>query len=132
MNTLKGNISAVKTIGSLSLVSVMVGKTRLSAIVIDTPENSPYLQEGSSINVIFKETEVILGKGNSLTISLQNKINGTVESIENGELLSRLTLQTEVGKLISIITSRAVGQLELAIGSEVVAMVKTNEIMLAE
>ncbi len=110
----------------------MVGKTKLSAIVIDTPENSPYLQEGNSINVIFKETEVILGKGNDLEISLQNKINGTVESIENGELLSRLTLQTEVGKLISIITSRAVGQLCLETGSEVVAMIKTNEIMLAE
>src|SRR5690606_129426 len=132
MNILKGKIEYITVNKNLSLVSVNVNGQLISAIVIDNPETAPYLEQGNSIKIIFKETEVIIGKGKTDNISLQNKFTGTVESIETGELLSKLTLNTTIGKIISIITTNAVNQLELKKDSEITAMVKTNEIMLTE
>jgi len=131
MNILKGKIDSVNENGQLSLVKVSVGKLTFTAIVIDTPGSAPYLSSGNDVNVIFKETEVIISTGQRPQISLQNKIPGIVHSIESGELLSKLVLETEVGRIKSIITHRAVSQLELEVGSKVVAMIKTNEIMLS-
>ena len=132
MNILKGEIESVTVRKSLSLVKIKVGNFHLTTIVIDTPESSPYLHPGNSVNAIFKETEVIIGKGNDHQISLQNKLTGTIESIESGDILSKVTLETEVGKIVSVITTNAVTQLQLTIGVEVTAMVKTNEVMLSE
>ncbi|NER12862.1 tobe domain protein [Leptobacterium flavescens] len=132
MNILKGEIKNLSVKDSLSLVYVDVEGITLSAIVIDTPQTAAYLTPGSKIQLIFKETEVIIGKGKENHISLQNKLPGTIGFIEKGDLLSRLVVDTEAGKITSIITTNAVNQLGLETGSEVTAMIKTNEIMLSE
>ena len=132
MNSLKGEIESVNVNGSLSLIGIKVNNTHLSAIVIDTPQTAPYLKAGNSINVIFKETEVIIGSGTEHQISLQNKLVGAVQSIESGKLLSKLILDTTVGKVASIITTNAVKKLLLREGSKITAMIKTNEMMLSE
>jgi len=131
MNILPGKIESVKVNGSLSLVHIMVGTTRLTAIVIDTPETAPYLKPENNIKVIFKETEVMVGKGTDHEISLQNKLVGTIQSIESGDLLSKLVLDTKAGTVTSIITTNAVDQLQLEKGSLITAMIKTNEMMLS-
>jgi molybdate transport system regulatory protein len=132
MNTLVGKIEKITVSGSLSLVSIMVEQTLMNAIVIDTPQTAPYLYLGNTVNVIFKETEVIIGKGTQHHISLQNKLTGNIKHLESGELLSKLILETSAGKVISIITTNAVNNLQLKEGSEITAMIKTNEIMLSE
>jgi molybdopterin-binding protein len=90
------------------------------------------LQKGKAITVIFKETEVIIGTGTNHTISMQNKFVGPIISIESKALLSKLIIETSVGKITSIITTNAVKQLKLIVGLEVTAMVKTNEILVTE
>ena len=132
MNILEGKITEVKVDGNLSLVRIGVKTTQLTSIVIDTPASAPYLKPGTDIKVIFKETEVMLGKGNEHAISLQNQLVGQVRSIEAGKLLSKLVLDTNAGTIISIITTNAVSQLNLEKGSKVTAMIKTNEMMLSE
>lgn len=132
MNTIVGVIEEIKTRGSLSLVTISAEEIQLTAIVIDTPETTTYLKIGGPIKAIFKETEVIIAKGDSLEISLQNRIAGTVTKIESGELLSKIVMQTDVGIITSIITTKAVEQLTLTEGSSVTALIKTNEIMLSE
>ncbi len=132
MNILKGTIEKLTISGSLTLIGIKVNAVGLSAIVIDTPKTAPYLKIGNAITVVFKETEVIIGKGNTDAISLRNKFKGIIEILESKELLSKLTINTDVGKISSIITTNAVKQLKLEIGSAVTAMVKTNEILISE
>ena len=132
MNILKGTIEKLTVAGSLTLIGIKVNSIGLSAIVIDTPQTAPYLKVGNTITVVFKETEVIIGKGNTDEISLRNKFKGTVEILESKELLSKLIIDTTVGKISSIITTNAVKQLKLEIGTAVTAMVKTNEILISE
>jgi molybdopterin-binding protein len=132
MNTLKGTIEKLSISGSLTLIGIKVENIAMSAIVIDTPKTVPYLKIGTTITVVFKETEVIIAKGNTDGISLRNKFKGTIESLESKELLSKLIINTNVGKISSIITTNAVNQLNLTIGTDVTAMVKTNEILISE
>ncbi|MEX1384355.1 molybdopterin-binding protein [Lutibacter sp.] len=132
MNILKGTIEKLTVSGSLTLIGIKVDTINMSAIVIDTPKTAPYLKVGNTITVVFKETEVIIGKGNTDEISLRNKFKGTIEVLESKELLSKLTIKTNVGKISSIITTNAVKQLQLELGTAVTAMVKTNEILISE
>lgn len=132
MNVLSGTISSVSPSGELSLVKVNCADVFISAIVIDTTETAPYLKTGNTVKLLFKETEVIIGSGFEHYVSLQNRLNGTVSDIQEGELLSKVTIAAKPGPVTSIITTNAVKQLGISIGSEACAMIKTNEIMLSE
>tara|TARA_R110000765_G_scaffold243995_1_gene346341 strand:+ start:29 stop:427 length:399 start_codon:yes stop_codon:yes gene_type:complete len=132
MNILTGKITNLEVNGSLSLVSCLVNDLLFKAIVIETPETAAYLKKENSIKLLFKETEVIMATGDTSNISLQNKITGTVISIEKGKLLSQIVINSAVGTITSVITSGAVEQLNIQVGNQVTAMIKTNEILLSE
>ena len=132
MNILKGHIDSIKVNGDLSIVKVRVGSSVFSTILIDTPETAPYLFVDNEVKIIFKETEVILGVGDMSGISLRNKMKGKVSHIESDTLLSKVSIDTEMGTITSIITSNAVKQLQIVQDMELSAMVKTNELMLSK
>ena len=133
MNSLKGHIKEVQVNGSLSLVTVALSDQILfKAIIIETPETASYLTAGHLVKVLFKETEVIIGKDIKHLISLENQLRGIIKRIERGLLLSNILINTPAGEISSIITTNAVEQLGLKEELTVCAMVKTNEIMLSE
>ena len=133
MNRLKGSIEEVKVNGNLSQVVIKVGdKTRINSIVIETPETAPYLIKGRPISVIFKETEVVLAKGNIDNISLINRIPGEIGEIRLGSILCEVSLVTEAGPVQAIISREALDLMELKPGEQITALVKLNEVMIAE
>ena len=132
MNSLRGNIIDIQVCDNISLVKIQCGDSVLSSIIIETPSTISYLREGNSINVLFKETEVIIAKKGEYEISLQNQLPCLIEHIKKGQLLSRIKLKFNNTEIRSIITSNAVNKLELEEGMEVLAMIKTNEIMLSQ
>lgn len=132
MNSLKGKVETLNVYENLTLAKIRVGEVLVTSIVIETPETCKYLVVGKEVNVLFKENEVIIGKGGNLSISLQNRFNCTIKYVEEGVLLSKLTLATQGTEIFSIITTNAVKQLGLNKGVEVQALIKTNEIMLSE
>ena len=133
MNSLEGHIISVEVSGSMSIVTVKLAeKLHLRAIVIETPESSPYLVNGRRIKMLFKETEVVLGTFEEHRISLQNRISGTVKAIEKGQLLTKVLIDTELGEISSVISTKSTEQLNIKASSRVWAMVKLNEMMLSE
>ena len=132
MNTIIGKIVSVESNGELSLVRMTSVGLKFTSIVIDTPETAAYLKPENPVKIIFKENEVILANRADCSISLQNKMPGEIIKVESDKLLSKLVIKTPVGNITSIITSNAVKQLDLYLGKNIVAMVKTNEIMLSE
>ncbi|RVT78357.1 tobe domain protein [Flavobacterium sufflavum] len=131
MNLLTGEIIAIKTEGSLSLVKVMVQDCAITSIVIETPETATYLRIDNKIKIVFKETEVVLAKAFSGAISLQNKLDCNVHSFEKGKLLCKIILNFQNTKFASVITRNAFDQLDIKENDLVQAMIKTNEISLA-
>lgn len=133
MNTLKGKISEVKVHGALSqVVTVLPDGTQIRSIVIETPDSAGYLKEGSAIQLIFKETEVILAKGINESISILNQIPGTVEDLKKGAILCEVVITTAAGSIAAVISREATDNMALEVGDAVIALVKQNEIMLAE
>lgn len=132
MNQVPGAIRAIETAGDISLVTIAAGGELFSSLVIDTPATAAYLQTGKAILMVFKETEVSIGKNLSGGLSLRNRFPARVCLLEQGTLLSRLELDFRGIPLQAVITTRSVADLKLAVGDEVVGLVKTNEISLTE
>jgi molybdate transport system regulatory protein len=132
MNSLSGIINQIEVNGSLSLVGIKVGDCDFKSIVVETPETAEFLKIDGPIKVLFKETEVVISTDENPQISLRNKMKAIIQSIEKGKLLSKITMGTNAGNVTSIITTNAVIQLNLVEGSNVLAMVKTNEVLLSE
>lgn len=132
MNIFKGTVISIQVSGSMSLVSINAGDIIFSSIVLETRDTASYLKEGNEIKVIFKETETVIGKGLMHQVSMQNKIPGQITEIEKGILLSKISIDATIGKIVAIITSNAVDQLQLQVGETIMVMIKTNEIMLSQ
>jgi molybdate transport system regulatory protein len=133
MNKLEGKTIEIIEDNGLLQVAVDLGKsTTLRCLVLGKPSTASYLNLGSKLHVIFKETEVILGKGDELQLSLRNRIPGKIQKVKEGKLLCEVSLETEVGAVIAIVDREAFGEMELKTGDAVTVMIKQNEIMLSE
>lgn len=132
MNQLHGRISGIEFNNHLSLVDVLVGADTFTAMLMETPQDAPYLQVGNLVAVLFKETEVSLAKNLSGTISLRNRVRGTVRQIWRGDILCEVVLDYQGKTLTSVITMRAVQRLALEPGDAVEALIKANEVSLME
>jgi|GEM_PF-344101 len=136
MNVLNGVITGILTEDEISLVCVDSNGSSFTAIVIDTPADSNYLQLDHNVHLIFKETEVMIAKTGPLAISVQNRIACSIKKIIMGKILCQIELQIisaseDTGPIGCIITRNACEQLELKQGEHVTALIKTNEVSLS-
>lgn len=132
MNSFSGHITDIRTSDALSVVTVDVTTSvAFKAIVIDSPQTASYLATGHPVDILFKETEVVIATGKNPAVSLQNKVTGTISTLEKGPLLSRLVIHTPIGEIVSVISTGAVDELELRENTSVTAMIKLNEVILA-
>ena len=112
------------------MVDIDVDGDIFSSIVLETPASADYLKKGNSVDLLFKETEVSIGKNLSGLISLRNRFKATVIRIERSEILAKIFLKYKDQEIVSIITSRSVQKLGLIDGDAVEWLVKTNEVSL--
>ncbi|HSV47140.1 MAG TPA: molybdopterin-binding protein [Ramlibacter sp.] len=66
-------------------------------------------------------------------INVRNQFKGKVKEIIRGDVVSEVDVETPWGGIVtSVITTRSVEDLQLKIGSEVVALFKATEVSLAK
>lgn len=65
-------------------------------------------------------------------INVRNQFKGLVKEIIYGDVLSEIDVQTASGIITSTITTRSVKELDLQVGSEVIAFVKSTEVSIAK
>jgi len=128
MNKLKGTITQIQREGAILLVDVDVDGQSFSALLIESATIPVWLQVGSEVSLVFKETEVSLAKGLSGKISMRNRMKGHILKIERGELLSKISIRYGAYTIASAITTRAVDALGLCPDDVVDALIKSNEI----
>lgn len=66
-----------------------------------------------------------------MKLSARNKLSGTVSSINRGEAIANVALDVAGQRLVASITVEAVEELGLQEGSEVTAIVKASDVILA-
>jgi molybdopterin-binding protein len=64
-------------------------------------------------------------------INVRNQFRGHIKEIIRGSVLSEVDVQTPNGIVTSVITTRSIDELDLKVGSEVVALVKSTEVSIA-
>lgn len=66
-----------------------------------------------------------------MKISARNQLQGTVQSITRGEAIANVVLQVAGQRLVASITVEAVEDLGLSEGSQVTAVIKASDVMIA-
>ena len=130
MNRLPGIVTAIQSAGHVALADVEALGGAMSALLIESDAQAPYLKPGAQVSVLFQETEVSLAKGLSGMISLRNRLMTRVKQVDKGEVLTRAVLDYRGQELVAIITSRSAERLRLVAGDEVEALIKANEVTL--
>jgi molybdopterin-binding protein len=66
-----------------------------------------------------------------MKISARNQIRGTVRGIRRGEAIANVELDVGGHRIVASITTEAVDELGISEGSEVTAVIKASDVMLA-
>jgi molybdopterin-binding protein len=62
--------------------------------------------------------------------SIRNQLPGTVKSIISDKVLSEVIVETGIGDVASVITTRSVEEMKLKVGDEVSVLVKATNVSL--
>jgi molybdopterin-binding protein len=62
--------------------------------------------------------------------SIRNQLPGTVKSIVSDEVISEVIVETSIGEIASIITTRSVKEMKIMPGDKVFALVKATNVSL--
>ncbi len=118
--------------GSIMLVDIDMDGQGISALMISPQEIPRWLHTGSPIDVIFKETEVSLGKNVTGSSSVLNQLSGVVDTVTRGGILSIVTVACSGHTITSAITTRSADVLQIKPHDSVTAFVDANEITLSD
>jgi molybdopterin-binding protein len=94
------------------------------------PVAGPRGAAGRSGNVTLVRT-VDHGAGDVMQLSARNQIPARVTGINAGEAIANVELEANGVRLVASITVEAVRQLGLAEGSEVTAVIKASDVIIA-
>ncbi|NTV93189.1 MAG: TOBE domain-containing protein [Chlorobiaceae bacterium] len=127
MNRLSAVISSIVRHESLCLLELDASGIKLEMLLFDL---QPFFRTGSSVQVLFKETEVALAKRFTGETSFSNCFPAIITAIKNGSILAEISLQSKAGSMESIITMKAVKRLGLQLHDEVTVLVKASQLSL--
>lgn len=65
-------------------------------------------------------------------INVRNQFRGRIKEIVIGPVVSEVDVETPVGIVTSVITTRSINELNLQVGTEVLALIKATEVSIAK
>ncbi len=89
-----------------------------------------HLSEGDTISVLIKGTDVMLAKSFSGMISARNRVRGKVKRIIQGDVVSKVFVESQDEMLHAIITNTSLKEMDINEGNEITAIVKSTELIL--
>ncbi len=102
----------------------------LSVIITKASCDDMQLSEGDPITVLIKGTDVMLAKSFSGMISARNRVEGIVKRIIHGDVVSKVFVESQDEVLHAIITNTSLKEMDIIEGNEVIAIVKSTELIL--
>ncbi len=67
-----------------------------------------------------------------MDVSARNQIKGTVKSVNKGSVMAEVEVTLPGGaELVSVITIASAERMQLAVGKEVIVVIKSTDVMLA-
>lgn len=125
MNQLTAVVKAIEETDVVTYIHLGIGGATLSVIKSKTPE---WLSVGDKVNCAFQEVSVSVSKECPGKVSIENRLPATLKEIRQGASLCELTFESEVGEVVSLVTSRACELLELTKGCRATMLLRGVDI----
>lgn len=129
MSKLIATIKKINSIDNLNIVEFEFLGTTLKMMSLDLGSN---IQIGKKVRLSVKPTNISIAKNFTGEISLSNQLVAIIQNIENGELLSSVSLKISDFLLESIITVDSSKRMNLQIGDEVKILIKASNLSIEE
>ncbi len=113
-------------------VHILWKEIPLSVIITRASCDDMYLNVGDAVTVIVRGTDVMLAKTFSGVLSARNKAKGVVRHIVEGDVLSKVCVESQGDILHAYITNSSLKELCLHEGDEVTAFVKSTELIVSK
>jgi molybdopterin-binding protein len=65
-----------------------------------------------------------------MTLSARNRLQGTVEEIQFGDVMAHVVMRVGKNLIESVITKRSADEMKLKVGDKISAVIKSTEVML--
>jgi molybdopterin-binding protein len=125
MSTLIGQISKIEKEGSLHLVHFLCEDQSLCMMSLDLES---HVKVGTKVSLAIKPSEVAIAKDFVGELSYSNRLKATILKIEEGTLLTVLSLSCVNTRIEAILIRSAYHAMGLKEGDEVWALIKASEL----
>ena len=124
MNKAFAKVVDIKKSGDLCHLFLTTSSLNLGLVMLTN-----HFEVGDEITIGFKETAVAISKEKTSSLSYSNQILVSIESITQGEILTKVVGKSikEELELTSVITANSAKRLELKVGDEVTFLVKATD-----
>lgn len=129
MSQIIATIKKINSIDNLNIVEFDFNDITLKMMSLDLNEN---IKINKKVKLNVKPSNVILAKNLEGEISLSNRLVAIIEDIENGKLLSSITLKINTTILESLITVDSSKRMNLKKGEEVIVLIKASNLSIQE
>jgi molybdopterin-binding protein len=129
MNHIKARVTELKNSDDISVVSFdAFGTTmRMMALGMSMP-----IEPNAAVVLGVKASHISIAKNLQGELSISNTLWTTVESLKRGELLCSVKLRFHDLLIESIITLDSANEMNLKVGDEVTALIKSSELSIVE
>ncbi|MCJ7765898.1 MAG: TOBE domain-containing protein [Thiovulaceae bacterium] len=129
MNHINAMITDIKSVDAITIVSFEAGHQPMKMMSLELKET---LVVGSKVILGAKATNIALAKEANPMLSISNQLDVTIERIDMGALLCSVKFDFDGHLLESIITRDSALRMQLAVGDEIVALIKSSELSILE
>jgi len=129
MSSLIATVTQIENCDSLHIVKFDCNSQTLSMMSLDLTDA---IQVGTKVKLVIKPSHIAIAKNFTGEVSYSNKLETTIMSCTNGQLLSSVKLDFFDTTLESIITVNSSQKMDLKIGDKVTAFIKASEISIGE
>lgn len=125
MNKIEAVVTEIKKTDVVTYIYVKSGEVDLRLIDYKAPS---WLSKGDTVNCKFLEAAVCVSKECPGRVSIENKLPVILKDMRQSESLCELTFDTEMGRVISLITQEAYDDLGLELECDATMLVRGVDI----
>ncbi len=129
MSQLVATIKKIQSVDNLNIVEFEFDGLTLKMMSLDLNDN---VEIGKKVKLSVKPSNISIAKNLIGEISLSNQIVATIQSLENGQLLTSVILKINDTILESIITVDSSKRMNLQIGEVVTILIKASNLSIEE
>ena len=129
MNRIDAVVTAIDSFENITIVSFEAAGQPMRMMALELDKS---LVVSSKVTLGAKASNIALAREFSGMLSISNQLKVTIESINNGTLLSSIKFSFAGSLTESIITRESVSRMNLQVGTDIIALIKSSELSILE